>query len=244
MKNVAKSTVAHNAAAASASPTTSRKVVKQCLNDRRHSLVGLGRTKYNRYFVEVLPDKLHGVKFVRIVNSVTLKCIFMKPISEDFDNTPSALLDLVGVVAICDLRDYVHPELNNALLQEGTTYPFKMFVCACGEDETDEEFGRSFAAAMQSYLARLPGARYGPGIRLIYRQPQVFLQAGPQPVRHWLRDRDMLLLLKKIYGWSPNTTLEDVMAEEEVITEFFDSVEEGQAFLGRLNEEQWQSLEA
>eukprot|EP00956_Cyclotella_meneghiniana_P032703 scaffold90928_cov36-Cyclotella_meneghiniana.AAC.5 len=57
--------------------------------------------------------------------------------------------------------------------------------------------------------------------------PQVFIQAAPQSVCHWLRDRDMLLLLKKIYGWSLGTTLQDVMAEEEVVAEFFDSVEEG-----------------
>eukprot|EP00956_Cyclotella_meneghiniana_P025335 scaffold52669_cov40-Cyclotella_meneghiniana.AAC.1 len=112
-----------------------------------------------------------------------------------------------------------------------------MFVCACGEDETDEEFGRGFAAAMQSYIHTIPEARYRASNRLIYRQPQVFIQAGCQPVRHWLRDGNMLLLLKKIYGWIPSTTLQDVMAEEEVVAEFFDSVEEGQAFLSHPNEE-------
>jgi ABC-type siderophore export system fused ATPase/permease subunit len=44
----------------------------------------------------------------------------------------------------------------------------------------------------------------------------------------------MMLLLKKIYGWEGHNLLQDIMDNEEILQNFFDTVEEGRAFLRLL----------
>jgi hypothetical protein len=67
-------------------------------------------------------------------------------------------------------------------------------------------------------------------------------QADPKPVRHWLLDRDMLIVMKMLYGWKGKTTVKDLMEDSEILINFFGSEEEGQRFLSLYSEEQWQDL--
>ena len=56
--------------------------------------------------------------------------------------------------------------------------------------------------------------------------------SGPDlSIRYLVRDWDMMLLLKKIYGWEGQNSLRDIMDNEEILQKFFETVEEGRAFL-------------
>lgn len=216
--------------------------MRQCLEDRKGYILHNAGGRKNVFTVHILPCKESGVKLMKVVNSYNGKSIFMQPLLSTFRDTPEILQDSMGVFAICDERDIHHPELNMPLLQDGSTFPYKLLLCACDENITDDEFGNTFAPALQTYINENP--RYhGTDNHVVYRQPTVLTAAGKQPVRHWLKDRDMLLLLKKMYGWTSEVTLNDILADEELLGVFFATPDEGRAFLGRLSEEQWQSLE-
>jgi hypothetical protein len=47
-----------------------------------------------------------------------------------------------------------------------------------------------------------------------------------------------------MYGWGGNTTLEDIMNDEDILLQFWRTAEEGREFLGRMEEFQWQSFDA
>jgi hypothetical protein len=49
-------------------------------------------------------------------------------------------------------------------------------------------------------------------------------------------------MIKNVYGGDFHTTLEDIMQSEDILLNFFSTVEEGRAFLGRMTEDQWQNL--
>ena len=226
--------------AATGSPS---KVKKQGLEERKTYIVNTAGGHKGNFNVQILPSKETGVKFMKIINAQSGRPLFMQPLLTCFRDTPEVLQDLMNVTAITDERDIYHPELNMPLMQEGTTYPVKIVICACADSMPDEEFGHFFAAALQTFMNSNP--RYhGTANHVVYRQPAALTAAGKQPVRHWLKDRDMLLLLKKVYGWNARVTLDDIMEDEELLEVFFHAPEEGRAFLGRLSEEQWQYLES
>ena len=109
-------------------------------------------------------------------------------------------------------RDVAHPELNQPLLQLGSNFPVKVLLCVCEDGVSDDEFGHTVAPALESLMNSSPRF-HGSDNHAIYRQPASLIAAGKQPVCHWLKDRDMLLLLKKMYGWNPEVKLEDIIAD-------------------------------
>ena len=101
-----------------------------------------------------------------------ISSLFMFCQSKIFHDTPEVLQDSISVFAICDKRDIHHPEMNIPMLQEGSTFPYKLLLCACEENVSDDEFGRTFAPALETYINENP--RYhGTDNHVVYRQPAV-----------------------------------------------------------------------
>ena len=88
----------------------------------------------NLFTVHVLPVKESGVKLIEVVKSYNDKSTFFQPLMTTFHDTLGVLQDSLSVFAICDKRDTHHPpELNIPMLQEGSTFPYKLLLCACEE---------------------------------------------------------------------------------------------------------------
>ena len=60
-----------------------------------------------------------------------------------------------------------------------------------------------------------------------------------KPLNHYLLDADVAKCLKKIYKTS---TKKDLMESEEIMEDFFGTLEWGQFFLTSLTDEQWDQL--
>lgn len=216
------------------------KVIKiQSFDKRRAVVVG---TSAGFFTVNSYPCREGGIKIYRLYNHVG-KPAYMMGFHNILRDQPEYLNDHCDIIWVGDLRDWMHEATNEPLMQDDGPWPVKGFVCACEEGTSDEEAGVRFAHQLEEVMNDSPQFR-GDRNHVVYRRVPSMEAAGPQPVRHWLRDRDMLVMLKKMYGWDPHTTLEDIMGADEILEKFFHSAESGRTFLGRMEETQWQNIEA
>jgi hypothetical protein len=170
------------------------------------------------------------------------KTIFMAPFLNLARDHPEILQDEINCICICNIRDYNHPTSNLPLLvNPNNDFPSKVFLIAVEDGESDDETGAWLAPKFQALMNNHDCVR-GNRNRVIYSTPGHLREQGPMPVHHWLQDLDMLRMIKNVYGGDFHTTLEDIMQSEDILLNFFSTVEEGRAFLGRMTEDQWQNL--
>jgi hypothetical protein len=119
----------------------------------------------------------------------------------------------------------------------GKQYPFLAFLLSRVEDETVDETLKEFAVNYENLMNEKDDWK-GVNNKVIY----VPSCLPPKPVRHWLLDKDMLRVMKLVYGHGGKTTKKDLMHSPDILLKFFETVEEGREYLRPLSEEQWQSV--
>ena len=60
----------------------------------------------------------------------------------------------------------------------------------------------------------------------------------PSPVNHYFRDDDCITLLKEVYS-DPDLTKTDIELDEDIMTAFFGTLENGHQVMSHLTEEDW-----
>ena len=166
------------------------------------------------------------------------------PQANDVRDNSDHALNVLHIMGVASQRDASDIARNIALPQgPNSPYPRRIFILLPWEEnQAKDEFAAQFCRVMTDW-ANNSDAFMGTHNLFVHRETAE--SSGPDlPVRHLVRDRDMLLLLKKIYGWEGQNTKQDMMDKEEILLKFFDTVEEGRAFLSRFREDQWQNLES
>ncbi len=140
-------------------------------------------------------------------------------------------LHILGVASQPDASDIA----RNIALPQGpnSPYPRRLFTFLLFvENRPKQEFLDQFCPIMTAW-ANETNAYMGTHNFFVPRETTEC--SGPNlSVRYLVRDWDMMLLLKKIYGWEGQNLLQDIMDNEEILQNFFDTVEEGSAFLRLL----------
>ena len=203
------------------------------------SLTTIAGGKYTVYIVNE-PCKEDSIVLCHAEN-VDGDAPYQKGIKDQVANNPMWMRDEFGVIALPDRRDTIHPDSNVAMPQsrEGTgkQYSFMAIMLARDPDKSVDEILKEFSAKYQN-LMNESDDWMGKNNKVVY----VPSTLHPQPVRHWLLDKDMLRVMKLIYGHDGSTTKKDLMHSPEVLLKFFATVEEGREYLRPLSEEQWQSV--
>ncbi|KAL7549323.1 hypothetical protein ACHAWF_017111 [Thalassiosira exigua] len=103
-------------------------------------------------------------------------------------------------------------------------------------EHTPEWFGRHIARSFTDQSGY--HSRYGPTEYFYLRDATT---NPPQPVNHFFIDSDTVKILKHVYN-DHDITKNDILEDEEVLSEFFGSVEEGQRIIGEVTDEEWRDM--
>jgi hypothetical protein len=169
---------------------------------------------------------------------------FDAPPANAVRDRPDFALDHLHILGVASQRDASDIARNVALPQgPNSPYPRRLFTfLPFVENQPKQEFLDQFCPIMTAWANETDAYM---GTHNLFVPRETAESSGPDvPVRHLVRDRDMMLLLKKIYGWEGQNSLQDIMDNEEILQKFFDTVDEGRAFLRLFSEDQWQNLEA
>ena len=219
------------------SNATSNKRLKpnfKALKTRLPSPVG---KNYNT-IVEVLPCKEDSV-FLVDLEKPNGDAAFMKPWKELLNNNPYEALDNFHMIGMPARRDPADLD-KNLPLPQGPESNFARYGIACWREENEStvEFGDSLAVKFTDYANRSEDF-IGTKNKFINHhndEPLTF-----KPMNYFLRDRDTLLLLKKIYG-GETVTKADIENENDILIKFFGDVQKGVHLLAPLTEDQWHHL--
>ena len=165
---------------------------------------------------------------------------YMKPFRDMVNERPFKALDEFHIIALPYLRDPAHPEKNLSWPQSPTsTFGRLGIVCFRDNEESTDEFGNSFASKLMQY-ANDSDEFTGTRNKFIYEKNRG-ASLNPHPVNYYIRDRDTLLLLKKVYG-GEGITKAELANDHDLLVKFFGDVKTGHKFLDPLDEEQWKNL--
>lgn len=166
---------------------------------------------------------------------------YQKAIKDQVAENPFEMRDRLHLVLLLERRDTRHPQFNVAMPQsregKGKDYAFIVFLLSRDEEKTIEESLKEFVVAYQDLMNENDNWK-GTSNKVVF----VPTCLRPQPVRHWLLDKDMLRVMKMIYGHGGKTTKRDLMHSPDILRKFFATVEEGREYLSPHSEEQWQSV--
>lgn len=168
---------------------------------------------------------------------------YMQPFVTLVQNMPEIALDDFHIIGIYERLDRTDPELNLPMKQKpGVDWPWKVLAFFRNGEETVEEFAK-FICNKLTLWANTSDDWKGSNNLFIYRKSSQVGYLVPRPVNYYIRMRDTLLLLKKVYG-GQGVTKADIEQDEDVLTQFFGTVDKGRRVLGQLNEIQWQHLQS
>lgn len=120
----------------------------------------------------------------------------------------------------------------------GCEYSWKAIAFFRDTNETVDAFLSWITKKMTNYCNESPDCKGSSNVVMYREDQQEFLT--PQPVINYIRVRDTLLLLKKLYG---TYTKAEIETDEEILIKFFGTTERGHQILAPLTEDQWKHLE-
>jgi len=163
---------------------------------------------------------------------------YYKPLVDFLKSNPDAALDRFCLMAILSRRD---PTNGEGLIPQTpeSVYPSRCMVFVKDEATSTEEFLTKFSSEFTDWANEKTNTSYIGTHNLFRVAPS---ETPPMPVHHYLRIKDTLLLLKKIYGTVEEVTKADIEADETLLENFFGTSKLGQEILHPLSEVQWQNL--
>ena len=222
------------------SPISKKKTKPNITGLKSTSQSLFGRKSYSTY-LKVLLCKEENV-WIADLSKPDDRQAYSAPYKNMLTDDPHKALDHFHIIGIAARRD---PSTNpkDLPLPQGpdSNYGRTSIVCFRDTNETIEEFGDSLAAKLTSY-ANTSEAFIGTRNHFIYHHDKNQSTELAHPVNYYLRNRDTLLLLKKVYG-SEGITKSEIIEDHDILIKFFGEVQTGIDFLGPLSEDQWQNIE-
>mmetsp|Transcript_22019 Transcript_22019/g.47867 ORF Transcript_22019/g.47867 Transcript_22019/m.47867 type:complete len:269 (-) Transcript_22019:158-964(-) len=221
-------------------PTSNKKLKPNVAGLKSTPPAPIGKRTYNT-FVNILNCKEVSV-FLIDLNKPDGDQAYEAPYKAMLNTQPYVALDEYHIIGMAARRNSSYPDKDLPLPQgRDSMYGRYCLVCFRDGDETVEEFGNSLAAKLTNY-ANSSEAFIGSKNHFIYHQDNNQTTASAQPVNYYLRTKDTLLLLKKVYG-SEGITKTEIIEDYDVLDKFFGEVQKGIDLLKPLSEDQWQHLE-
>lgn len=215
-----------------------RRVVRN-LNLSSSPPISIGMGAF-RFMVEVFPCHCVSIFLVQLVKMNGEAC-YIKFILDFLEAYPDACKEMFRVFGIVTRRD-PSTDADVAMPQKkGSPYARRCLVIYAQPNETRSAVGQWLASNLTTFANQSPDF-IGTNNKFIYRECNPAGEPN-KPVCHWIRYKDCLVLLKKVWG-SGGVHLSEVMAEEDAMVEFFGTVENGQRFLANFTEDEWQHLES
>ena len=160
----------------------------------------------------------------------------MKPFRDAVNKDAFEILDKCHLIGLSDLKDPNHPDQDLPYYQTlHTTYRRLCMIFFAEKDETPDDFGRFIVTRLSTYATD-----HGYKMNIVYtpvEESKVDL-----PVNHYLLHGDTLGLLKKIYDPDNSITRADVISDDDVLKNFFGSVEKGTYIFERMTDDQWKYI--
>lgn len=194
---------------------------------------------YFMTYFETMPCTEDSIGFARLVTPGG-KEGYYKPINDLLRSNPDEALDRFGIMAILSRRDFTVKGVDAVIPQApDSVYPSRCLVFVKDEDTSIEDFLTKFASDFTDWANEKTNTSYTGTHNLFRVAPS---ETPPMPVHHYLRIKDTLLLLKKIYGTVEGVTKADIESDETLLENFFGTFKLGQEILNPLSEAQWQNL--
>lgn len=118
--------------------------------------------------------------------------------------------------------------------KKGSKWDWKVILVVINDGSSADKVGRHIAAGF-SKLTKSTDLMDSPE-KYTYRQ---CFSDDPKPLNHYLLDLDVAKILRALGGYELK---EELMEEEEVLTDFYGTPEFGREFLESLAEEDWENL--
>lgn len=230
----------HGTSGAVASAKSASKKKKLAKSDMTSKLPTISSGKQRITYINILMTMVTDF-FLVLLTKPDGSIGYMNPFVKIIKTEPERALDEFHIIGLFERLDRTDPEMNLAMPQEpGSIYSQKVVAFFTETDQTVQAFAKWLAAQLTLW-ANTSDEWFGTNNIFIYRQnlQGEFLQ--PRPVNYYIRVRDTLLLLRKVYG---GKTIEktDIEQDEEILTQYFGTVEKGRNILGQLDELQWKQL--
>lgn len=196
---------------------------------------GAGKRMYLT-FVILLPCLEDNIVIIDPINPQTGNQAWMQPFIQIIQQDPLAALDF-HIISVCSRRDPEVPELDMPLPKNpGSPYPKRAVILFNDPNVSVDQFLMDFCLRW-SHRANTERIYTGDRNQFVYKPHP----GKPYPVNHYLRNRDTILLLKKVYG-TEGVTKSDVESDEDVLIKFFGDVDTGRQLLSNLTEDQWENI--
>ena len=168
------------------------------------------------------------------------KAGYVKAIADFLHTDPQTVLDMFCLMAILPRRDPTRLSQDVMMPQEpGSQYPQRILIFVKDEEVSAKDFLTKFAHDLTQWANESSNTAYTGSNNLFRLFPSDDTQ---KPVNYYLRTKDTLLLLKKVYGTVEGITKSDIEHDHTVLENFFGTAKLGQEILGTLSEVQWANL--
>ena len=115
--------------------------------------------------------------------------------------------------------------------EPGSPYPQRILIFVKDEGVSAKDFLTKFSDDLTQWANESSNTAYTGSNNLFHLFPS---DDTSKPVNYYLRTKDTLLLLKKVYGTVEGITKSDIEQDHTVLENFFGSSKRGQEILGDL----------
>jgi len=162
---------------------------------------------------------------------------YLAPVIKDFALSPIKIGEKLMSMCICNRRNHMNPESNRGLPSKaGSPFPWRCFVGLNTKDWTLTRQGDCVASVLTDEANTNPEF-LGNNNLFVFSTDET--HNPPEPVNYYIRDKDTVLVLSKIYTGFTKYELEN---DSDVMTEFFGSLENGRRILADYTEEEYGAL--
>ena len=161
---------------------------------------------------------------------------FINPMKIEFKE--KGIIGSSNIKAIMPRRDPSQDGQVNFSGQEGTGYPWECLVTERSNDTDDaSSMGKNIAMVFNEFGSKHP---------LFTIPPKFAFQKDlssdpPKPLNYYVCDVQCFMLLKSVY--SEDNSKEDVMANDDIMTAYFGSPDDGRVMLQNITEGVWRSTD-
>jgi len=162
---------------------------------------------------------------------------YLAPVIRDFSLFPIKTGEKLVSLCICMRRNHTDPKSDRGLPSKaGSPFPWRCFVGLNTKDWTLTCQG-DFVASVLTDEANKNPEFLGNNNLFVFSTDKT--HDPPEPVNYYLRDKDTVLVLSKVYTGFTKYELEN---DSDIMTEFFASLENGQRILANYTEEDYGAL--